>query len=103
MNNNETSGRRGCGHAGTLALHAHESFHAWAIVSLGDSRWAIALGRSPCTIAVEQLSGGDVSLNYRMACRPLRNAVQMPRRFAPGTKKPGAIRPGATRTVMMMV
>jgi hypothetical protein len=29
-----------------------------------------------------------------MICRPLRNAAQMPRRFAPGTKKPGAIRPG---------
>jgi hypothetical protein len=40
---------------------------------------------------------------YRIACRPLRNVAQMPRRFAPGMKKPGAIRPGATRTVMMMV
>jgi hypothetical protein len=54
-------------------------------------------------IEVQQFRVEDASVNYRMACRPLRNAVQMPRRFAPGTKKPGAIRPGATRTVMMMV
>jgi hypothetical protein len=49
-------------------------------------------------IEVQQLSGGDASLNYRMACHPLRNAAQMPRRVAPGTKKPGAIFPGATRS-----
>jgi hypothetical protein len=53
-------------------------------------------------IEVQQFRVGDASVNYRMACRPLRNAAQMPRRVAPGTKKPGAIRPGATRTVMMM-
>jgi hypothetical protein len=38
-----------------------------------------------------------------MACHPLRNAAPMPRRFAPGMKKPGAIRPGATGTIMMIV
>jgi hypothetical protein len=48
-------------------------------------------------IEVQQFVG-DASVNYRMACRPLRNAAQMPRRVAPGTKKPGAIRPGATRS-----
>jgi hypothetical protein len=54
-------------------------------------------------IEVQQFQVGDASVNYRVACRPLRNAAQMPGRFAPSTKKPGAIRPGATHTVMMMV
>jgi hypothetical protein len=43
---------------------------------------------------VQQFRVEDASVNYRMACRPLRNAVQMPRRVAPGTKKPGADPPG---------
>jgi hypothetical protein len=45
-------------------------------------------------IEVQQFRLGDASVNYRIACHPLRNAARMPRRFAPGHKKTRSDPPG---------